>query len=189
MKRIIIICLLASLASCAVHTARITEALDPLTGVTVTRSQVPLIFYRDNSGVAAHARSLVHMGPLEVNEMGEYHYYLWLGIWNTLQEAAPGTSRDGFDSIVIYADGEPLPLDIKGWSAEAIGASGPTYIRPVSSSTDAYYEVTVDHLRLIAAATSIRIHTTGNRSHSYELWNEQKSAKASLLAFLKHSVY
>ena len=121
--------------------------------------------------------------------MGEYRYYLWLGIWNTLQDAAPGVSRDGFDSIVIYADEEPLPLDIAGWSAEAIGASGSTYIRPVSSSADAYYEVTVDHLRLIAAATDVRVHTTGNKAHSYELWDNQKSAKASLREFLKNSVY
>ncbi len=189
MNRFAIILLLVNLAACADHETRVAEALDPLTGATVTRSQVPLVFYRDNSGVAAHAMSLVHMGPLEVNRMGEYRYYLWLGIWNTLQDAAPGVSRDGFDSIVIYADEEPLPLDIAGWSAEAIGASGSTYIRPVSSSADAYYEVTVDHLRLIAAATDVRVHTTGNKAHSYELWDNQKSAKASLREFLKNSVY
>jgi hypothetical protein len=189
MNRFAIILLLVNLAACADHGTRIAEELDPLTGVTITRSQVPLVFYRDNSGVAAHAKSLVHLGPLEVNRMGEYRYYLWLGIWNTLQDAAPGVSRDGFESIVIYADEEPLPLDIMGWSAEAIGASRPAYVQPVSSSTDAYYEVTVDHLRLIAAATRVRIHTTGNKAHSYELWNDQKSAKASFQEFLKNSVY
>lgn len=189
MKRLVIMLLAAGLTACADHEVRITERLDSLTGVTITYSQVPYVFYRDNSGVAAYARNLINMGPLEVNRMGEYRYYLWLGIWDTLQDTVPGAERDGFESIVIYADGEPLPLDIAGWSPEAIGASESVYVRPVSTSADAFYEVTVDHLRLIAAASNIRISTTGNRAYSYELWNDEKSANLSLLEFLKNSVY
>ena len=58
------------------------------------------------------------------------------------------------------------------------------YLRPVSSAADAYYEVTVDHLRLIAASSDIRVQSTGSRPQSYELWDEQKSAKAGLAELL-----
>ena len=189
MKRIAIILIVTCLASCAGQEAQVANRLDAVTGVTISYSQVPMVLYRDNSGQAAHARNLVHMGPLEVNRMGEFRYYLWLGIWNTLEGAGPGASRDGFESIVIFADGEPLPLDITGWTAASIGASESVYLRPVSSSADAYFEVTVDHLRLIAAASDIRIQISGNNSHTYELWNDQTSAKLSMQAFLRNSVY
>jgi hypothetical protein len=90
---------------------------------------------------------------------------------------------------VIFADGEPLALEVSGWSQAAIGASEPVYVRPVASATDAYYEVTVDHLRLIAASEDIRIQSTGPRPRSYELWDKQESARESLNEFLRNSAY
>lgn len=50
-------------------------------------------------------------------------------------------SRDGFETIVIFADGEPLPLEVAGWTVAAIGASEPVNLKPVASAADAYYYV------------------------------------------------
>jgi len=177
------------LASCAGNGAYTAYKLDSTTGVTIAYNQAPIVFYRDESGKAAHARSFVDMAPLEVNRMGEFRYFLWLGIWNTLQEAPPGEVRDGFESIVIFADGEPLSLELSGWTAATIGASEPVYLKSVSSAADAYYEITIDHLRVIAAANDIRILTSGPRPQSYELWDHQSAARAGLREFLDKSVY
>lgn len=59
----------------------------------------------------------------------------------------------------------------------------------VITNTDAYYEVTIDHLRVIAGATDLRIQSTGPRQRSYELWDNQTAARASLQEFLGKSVY
>jgi len=189
MKIIVTLFVLLLLAACAGNGARTVDKLDSLTGVTITYSEAPMVFYRDNSGKAAHARNFVHLAPLEINRMGDFRYFLWLGIWNTLQDPSPGDARDGFESIVIFADGEPLSLELSGWTASAIGASEPVYIKPVSSAADAYYEVTIDHLRVIAGATDLRIQSTGPRQRSFELWDNQVAAKASLTEFLSKSVY
>ncbi len=178
-----------TLVACAGQPGTIQNKLDPATAVTITYSQTPMVFYRDDSGKAAFARNYLHLGPLEVNRMGSFHYYLWLGIWNTMQDAEPGESRNGFESIVIYVDGEPLALELTGWTPAAIGATEPVYLRPVASAADAYYEVTVDHLRLIAASDEVRIQSTGPGTRTYELWDEQKAAKQSLNEFLRNSVY
>jgi hypothetical protein len=178
-----------TLVACAGRQGAVQNKLDPATAATITYSRTPLVFYRDDYGKAAFARNYVHMGPLEVNRKGSFHYYLWLGIWNTMQDADSGEPRDGFESIVIFADGEPLALELSGWSQAAIGASEPVYIRPVASATDAYYEVTVDYLRLIAASEDVRVQSTGPGSRTYELWDKQKSARKSLKEFLKNSVY
>ncbi len=178
-----------TLVACASQPGALQDKLDPVTAVMITYSQTPMVFYRDNSGKAAFARSYLHLGPLEVNRMGAFRYYLWLGIWNTLQDAESGKARNGFESIVIYADGEPLALELSGWTAAAIGASEPVYIKPVASSADAYYEVTVDQLRVIAEAEDIRIQSTGPKQQSFELWDQQRAARSSLVEFLSKSVY
>lgn len=176
-------------SACSSSADMVRKKLDPLTSVTINYSQSPLVFYRDVSGRAAYARDYVHLAPLEVNRSGSYRYYLWLGIWTTMDHARSEQTRDGFASIVVYADGEPLALSIAGWSAEAIGASEPVYLKPVASAADAYYEVTVDQLRLIAQARDLRVTSTGPRSESYEPWDNQKSAKASFDAFLQLAIF
>jgi len=187
--RILTTMFLLTLVACGNQQGIIDNKLDPVTAVTITYSRTPMVFYRDDSGKAAFARNYLHLGPLEVNRMGSYHYYLWLGIWNNMQNAVAGEARDGFESIVIYADGEPLALELSGWTPAAIGATEAVYVRPVASAADAYYEVTVDHLRLIAASKNVRIQATGADARSYELWDEQKAAKQSLVEFLRDSVY
>jgi len=177
------------LAGCSSGGSLLPSKMDPLTAVTITYSTAPLVFYRDESGRAAYARNYVHLGPLEVNRSGTYSYYLWLGIWNTMQDTSSGEQRDGFDSIVVFADGEPMPLEISGWTPAAIGASEHAYMKPVASAADAYYAVTVDQLRVIAEAKDLRLQSSGPRAKSYELWDSQASAKAGLAAFLSESVY
>ena len=177
------------ISACATSNSLLANKLDPVTSVTISYSQTPMVFYRDVAGRAAFARDFVHVAPLEVNRSGRYRYYLWLGIWNTMHNAPAAASRDGFESIVIFADGEPLLLDISGWTPGAIGASEPVHIKPVASAADAYYEVTVDQLRLIAEARSIRLQPIESRGVTYEPWDDLASARAGLVEFLQSSVY
>lgn len=160
------------------------DQLDPLTGVTATRATVPLVLYREQSGLAAHARDFVYLGPIEVNRMGDYRYYLWLGIWSTVQDRDVSAQRDGFESIVLFVDGEPLALELAGWTPAAAGLSEPVYPKPVASAADAYYAVTLDQVRLIARATDIRLQGIGFGNASYEPWDQQASAMRSLAAFV-----
>jgi len=180
---------LMAVLGCASSSPTVNEKLDLQTGVTVTFAETPLVLYRDNPARAAYARNYVTVGPIQVNRTGSHRYYLWVGIWNTMQVADMSEHRDGFESIIVFADGEPLTLDLKGWTPESIGASEPTYLKPVASATDAYYEVTVDQIRLIADSTDIRVRATGTSAREFLLWDEQKSARNSLAAFLNQTFY
>jgi hypothetical protein len=174
---------------CVSTTTLVEEKLDLGTGVTVTHATAPIMLYRDNSAYAAHARDYVYLGPVEINRMGEYSYYLWLGIWSTISDAARSYQRDGFESITLYADGEPLQLELVGWTLESIGVSEPVYVKPVASAADAYYRVTIDQIRLIANAREIELHTGTSPARVYLMWDRQGSAHASLRQFLDHSLY
>jgi len=174
---------------CSSNIDLVTNKLDPRTSVTITHTHSPLIFYRDVSGRAAHARDYVYLAPIGVNRSGMYRHYLWLGIWSTMHDIRSGQSRDAFESIVVFADGEPLPLEVSGWTPEAIGASEPVYLKPVASAADAYYEVTIDQLRLIAESIDVRLQSGGSRIETYEPWDHQEPAKSGLREFLDTSLH
>ena len=171
-------------AGCVSTTTLVEEKLDLGTGVTVTHTTAPIVLDRDNSAYAAHARDYVYLGPVEINRMGEYSYYLWLGIWSTISDADRSYQRDGFESITLYADGEPLQLELLGWTLESIGVSEPVYVKPVASAADAYYRVTMDQIRLLANAQEIELHAGTAPVRVYLMWDRQGSAHASLREFL-----
>ena len=117
--------------------------------------------------------------------MGTHSYYLWLGIWSTMRDDdSLDRQRDGFESVVLYADGEPLPLELAGWTLDAIGVSQPAYVKPVAGAADAYYRVTADQIRLLASARNIVLRTGLVRPTTYSLWDEQAMPNASLRAFI-----
>lgn len=177
------------IAGCASTLPIVREKLDPLTGVTVTFSNTPLIMYRDDSGRAAFARNYIHMGPVQVNRSGSYQYYLWLGAWNTMQSVGPTDHRESLESIVLFVDGEPMSLDLVGWTPEAIGVSEPVYLKPVASSVDAYYRVTADQIRLIAQSTDLTLRTSGANSREFSPWDNQQLARSELLDFLNQAFF
>ncbi len=172
--------------ACASDLSRSTRAyLDEQTGVTVTCNEAPIVLYRDNPSRAAYARNMLHVGPIEVNRSGNYEYFLWLGIWDTLQEPGSPEQRDGFESIVIFADGEPLPLELAGWTPAAIGASVSPYVKPFATAADAFYPVTLDQIRFMAQARELVVRTTGTPPGEYRPWDAQKDTSMALWAFLR----
>jgi len=177
------------LTGCAASTPEIRDKLDLSTGVTITYSSVPLIMYREDPAQAAFARNYVHVGPIQVNRSGDYQYFLWLGVWNNMQAVDPTSQRDGLGSIVIFADGEPLSLELSGWTPDAIGTSEPVYLKPVASSTDAYYRVTADQIRIIAEAADIRLRTSGTSPREFEPWDGQLVARNELREFLRRTSF
>ncbi len=172
------------LAACSGATPLVIQALDAGSGVTVLRSTTPLIFYRDNSAYAAHARDFVYMGPVEVNNMGARSHYLWLGIWSTIRDDERlATDRSGFESVILFVDGEPFPLELAGWTLEAIGITEPVYVKPVASAADAYYHVTLDQIRRLATASRIDLRVGTARPVAYEMWDQQGLALTALREF------
>ncbi len=174
---------LGLMTGCADMTATVMQRLDPLTGATLVRADAPMRFAHDNSGRAAYARDFVYLGPLSVNTMGDYRYYLWIGAWSTHGDTFDAVERrDAFETITVFADGEPLSFDVAAWTYESLGVSSAVYDQPVATAIDAYYRLTFDQIRLLAEADDIHIlAATGQR---YEPWSTEQRGRQSLRAFV-----
>lgn len=184
LERLACLATAAVIAGCA-NGPLVVDHLDELTGVTVTHVTQPVVLYRDRSAQAAFARDFIYLGPIEVNNMGRRNYYLWLGAWTTTDSPDRATDIGDFESIVIFADGEPLSLDVAGFTPESIGVSEPVYVKPVASSMDAYYRVTTDQIRVIAEARDIELMTGAARPQRFLPWDNTSMAMESLRAFLR----
>ena len=176
---------IASLSGCAGPGPLVTDQLDPLTGVTVTRATKPLVLYRDRSAQSAFGRDYVYLGPLEINNMGERRYYLWLGIWSTSDSVDRGMTLDNFESVVIYADGEPLSLQMAGTTPGSIGVSEPVYVKPTASATDAFYAVTIDQIRLVAESRDLELRAGSLKPIQYIPWDTAESATIGIREFVR----
>ena len=162
------------LTACASQPTSDLSWLDPQTGVTVTRAAEYVVFARDNSAMAAYARDFAYMGPVGVNRSGMREYYIWVGLWGSMRPDLTEV-RDAFESITIVVDGEPMPLEVAGWTNGSIGVSRPVYLHPVAAGADAYYPVTIDQIRMIAEAGTVEIRA-GGMSGVYLPWQTLDSA-------------
>ena len=176
---------LAYLTACADSGPLVTDNLDPLTGVTVTRAVKPLVLYRDRSAQSAFGRDYVYLGPLEINNMGERRYYLWFGIWSTSDSVDRGMTLDNFESVVVYADGEPLSLQLAGTTLAYIGVSEPVYVKPTASAIDAFYAVTIDQIRLVAESRDLELRVGSLRPIQYIPWDTAESATVGIREFVR----
>jgi len=176
---------LALLASCAGNDTAVLQRLDPETGVTIKRASAPIVMYRDMSANSAFGRDYVYVGPIQVNNMGQREYFLWLGIWGSSDSGERGRKMDDFEAIVLYADGEPLSLEVKGWTPGSIGVSEDVYVKPVASALDGYYRVTVDQMRLIAESRDLELRAGATRPQRYVPWDSPEGSSQALIAFLR----
>ena len=176
--------LLFLVAGCVGPDSLALERMDPLTGVTVTRAPKPMVMYRDLSGQSAFGREYVYVGPVQVNKMGQRNHFLWLGIWRTANASDPAQTIDDFETIVIYADGEPLSLEAAGWTPGAVGLSESAYVKPVASAVDGYYAVTIDQMRLIAESNDLELRAGAAQPQRYVPWDSVQEASQTMVTFL-----
>ncbi len=179
------IAVLAILSACTAGQPAVIEKLDDLTAVTVTYCRTPLIMSPDTPHDRDSRRDYVQIGAIEVNRMGALEYYLWFGITEVNKTAGTDTHPEGFASIVLAANEKSIELDVKGWSPGVIGASAPVYQKLFPDSADAYYEVTLDQIQLLADSDSLMLRTTGPAAREFVSWYSQTAFDSNLAEFLR----
>ena len=153
---VILALLLAGLAAgCASQSStKPVELLDERTGMTVAALKQPIELVPSVQSAAIMSRkrsSFAYLGPVEWNRSGTLSYGLWVHIAPG-SDRPPGDIRAAAALTLILSDG---PLDLSPIEAPRLGMD--PYRQAVSWGQTAYYALTVDGLKRIAASSTMRL--------------------------------
>ena len=155
------------------------QYLDKATGITVNGLQKPAIFHHDDPRLAAHSRDYLYVGPVQMNRMGKYAYYLWLGEWSTIDRLSErkrvdnkGYSGKVLEGVVILLDGIPMELYENLDPNERSRIIQHPYETPVNNMRTAFMRVSRDQLNRIALANSVVVRVGDEpQARTYKLWS------------------
>ena len=175
--------------------APLRQRLDDATGATVTTLASPLVFYREQSLLAANARDYIYIGPVEVNRNGRRQYLLWVAYRSTIDRAGSA----GFTApaqTYLLLDGEPMDLPV-ATSMDRPQAGTHTlpgadeaewlYQTSVGGGESVLFEVTRAQLLTIARAREVRIITAESAASAvqYEPWRTPATDFVDFSRYLK----
>jgi hypothetical protein len=109
--RIPLILALAALPACtSLPRAGAHEIFDEQSGNTVLVAAMPLVFARERTDVAAHARDYVTLVAAELDESGKYSDYLLLYRWSTVDRRMSAPPDPNAGNLRILAEGRTIEL-------------------------------------------------------------------------------
>ena len=155
----IVVSLMATIAGCGGLQPALRTSLDQNTGATVTFLRAPLVFSRSEPAFAANGRDYAYVGPLMVSRGGERSYWLWVGVWSTIDRQVQDNAKPrlALEQPRILADGEPLQTDrILADPVEA-GVGHVPYETPVAPAQQMLIAVTRSQLDRLALARAVSL--------------------------------
>ena len=152
---------------------RATEYLDEASGATITRVETPFRFYSDDPSRAANARDYLDAAPLALNRSGKYSWWLWLGVWSTIDRGVSGGDAQLADiaAIQLIVDGEPMDLDMQARTDRIPGGEPLPYAATVPASATLLPLTGSQVARLgRAASISIRTEMADGEARHWQSW-------------------
>lgn len=160
--------LMVTLSSCA-RTPVEQSRLDS-SGVTVVTLDHSLVLAHSLPTIAAGVRDYVYIGPVEINNMGNREYYLWVSLASTIDREFLGLTPSDASELVLLVDDEPMQFPIARWRTEL---DAPPYLSstPVYATLEA--KTTLDQIHRIAAAETVELHLIADSDGGslYQYWN------------------
>ena len=150
------------------------EYLDDATGATLTRVEQPFLLFSDDPARAANARDYLSAAPLAVNQSGRRSWWLWLGLWSTIDRGVSVGDPQLADvtAIQLIVDGEPMELDLGARVDRIPGVTTVPYAAPVATARSFILPLTGSQVTRLGRGTSILIRTelTGGAALLWEPW-------------------
>jgi hypothetical protein len=170
------------MAGCAAQSLpKPVEALDERTGVTVGALKEPIELLpkaQISTFVSTRRTSFAYLGPVEWNRSGVLSYGLWIHI-------APGNDGQPGDihapgALTLVLNEGPLSLSL----IEAPRLGREPYKQVVSWGQTAYFDVSVDTLRRMAASSKLELDVRA-ADGSLMSFSPEGDTRATLTQYLK----
>jgi hypothetical protein len=149
---------LAALTACTgLKPAPFHEILDEQSGNTLLVVTTPLVFARERTDVAAHARDYATLVAAEIDQSGKYSEYLLLYRWSTVDRRMSSPPDPAAGTLRILAEGRAI--DLVPLEQVPIGLSRRRELHmPEHADFVAHaYHVDVTALRFIATSRDIAV--------------------------------
>ena len=159
-----------------------TEFLDEKTAATVSVAAKPLIFARERTELAAHARDYVTLVGASVNRSGTVDYFMFAYFWSTVDRRDSEGGPAPEDEFTIAADDRRIHPHLEGHSTQDAGVGTAVRAPPGHRWALNVYKTDIATLRYMAEARHLSVGLGPAREPiSYDLWDDQRPALRALV--------
>jgi hypothetical protein len=133
------------------------EILDEQSGNTLSVVASPLVFARERTDVAAHARDYATLVAVEVDHSGKYSEYLLLYRWSTVDRRMSPPPDPSTGELRIYADGRTIDLQPLEEVPVGLSRRRELHVPEHGDAVTHAYAIDAPTLRFIAASRAITV--------------------------------
>jgi hypothetical protein len=182
--RLLAALLLALQGGCAVtqHEGA-AQYLDETTGNTVLAVAAPIVFARERTDVAAHARDYATLVAVAVDRSGRYDQYLLVYRWSTVDRRMSPPPDAAGGALRLLADGRQIDLRPEARMPVDIGQRASLRAPAHADLVARAYRVDEATLQFIAASRELRLLMPQESLRiPFTLWEDGRAALARYLA-------
>jgi hypothetical protein len=176
--RVILILALAVLAACATQPpTESQEVFDEGNASTLLVVAKPLVFARERSDVAAHARDYATLVAVEIDISGEYSQFLLLYRWSTVDRrmSPPPDPNEGL--LRIFADGRAIDLKPLDKLPVNFAQRRELHVPKHDDVIPRGYKIDVGTLRFIATSHDLLVRMPQEQLDTpFRLWEDGRTA-------------
>jgi len=147
------------------------EYLDAKTAATVTVGAPVLVFARERTELAVHARDYLTLVPVDVNRAGAHAQYFFGYAWSTLDNRALSDRPASPPRFELIADGRRIPLVQHQGSLSELGLGELPVPPPARSATLLVAPASREQQQFVANAADVRaVLVREGGSERFDLW-------------------
>ncbi len=164
--------------------SEVRQYLEEVTGTSVTYVRAPITFLHEAPGLASSGCDYIYLAPLAFSRGGERSFWLWLGVWSTVDRKARNerASPLSIGPIRILADGEPMELNLQSAESNPAGIRRMPYSTPVATNREYLARITHSQLDRLGHAR-VLVLTDSPAGRMTRIWRSDDRAAAVLGGF------
>ena len=164
------------------------EYLEEASGRSVIYVTTPAVFVLGQPGLAESGRDYVYLAPIVVSSGGDRSYWLWLGVWSTVDRQArhEDASPLRLGALQIVADNEPMDLEPQSADSNPAGIRQLPYATPVPPIQEFLVPVTRSQIQRLGGARVLTL-TDRPGGGASRLWRGDDRAVAVLSEFYEEA--
>ena len=153
------------------------EMIDEKTGNTVTVVARPIVFARDRTDVAAHARDYATLVAVEIDWSGNFKDFLLLYRWSTVDKRMSAPPGPNSGDLKLLSDGRVIDLKALDSAPVGIQAGNDMHLPRHGAALVHAYPVDHDLLRFIAASRTLKLQLPQESLDTpFSLWEDGRAA-------------